>query len=247
MRESVLYIRGQFPFGFEAGVSDDVVRDAKIILDLPVDDLNAIRTDLEQFPGFLDRNKLRELLLHRVPDVTNRKGLARFITTFGERVHRTGESIDTLVRQIEEWMKEKAEEAQIIQQDQIAELRRRLKVLLAPLPCLVRQAKAEKLSTATGQPLESVEIICDVRPVFDKNRNTIDGMIPFTLLRVVYKGADGLPVAVETILSEKDVHSLADAAQKAQQKLKRIHELLLEKGIEVPTTKLTMPERDDAK
>jgi len=238
MRESVLYVRGHFPFGGEPGISERAVRDAKIVLELSAEQLGQIRGDLEEFPGFLDRTQLQQLLIERVPDETQRKRLARFITVFGERLLKTGASTESLVRQLEEWIEENQEQP-IISSDEIPELRQRFELLLSPLPCLARQAKAESVAGVTGQPLESLDIICDVRPIFDEERDQIEGMMPITLLRLVCKGADGLPIAIEATLSERDVHAIADAAQKAQKKLSKIRDLLEQKQIDIPRTELT--------
>lgn len=248
MRETVLYFRGHFPFGVEsgAGVSEDAIRDARIVLDLSDEQLRLIRRELEAFPSFLDRTKLQQLLSEGLQDETRSKGLARFITVFGERLRKMGESTDALTRSLAKWIEENQEQ-QIIRPDEIPQLQQRLALLLSPLPCLARQAKAERLAEATGNPIESLDIICDVRPVFDDERTQIEGMMPLTLLRLVCKGADGLPIALEATLSEQEVRAIADAAQKALKKLDKIHELLERKQIEVPSTDLTKRVQADAK
>lgn len=245
MRESVLYVRGRFPFGVEPGVSEDAVRDARIVLDLSAEQLRQIRRELEEFPSFLDRTQLQQLLSERLQDETQSRGLARFITVFGERLRKTGESTDALTRWLGEWIEENQDQ-QIIRPDEIPELRERLELLLSPLPCLARQAKAESLTEVTGHPLESLDIICDVRPIFDDERNQIEGMMPLTVLRLVCKGVDGLPIALEATLSERDVRAISDAAQKALKKLNRIHDLLEQKQIVVPRTELTKRVQADA-
>jgi hypothetical protein len=79
--------------------------------------------------------------------------------------------------------------------------------------------KAERLSTLTGQRLESFDLICDLRPIFDESREHLEGMMPYTRLRVVAIGADGLPEAFESELTRQQVHDLAQKASKAAQKL----------------------------
>ena len=76
-----------------------------------------------------------------------------------------------------------------------------------------------RLATLTGQKLESIELICDLRPIFDKLRKHLEGMMPYTRLRVVATGADGLPDAFETELTRQQVHDLAEQVSKAAQKL----------------------------
>ena len=47
-------------------------------------------------------------------------------------------------------------------------LRKRLPIIIQRYPALDRQAKAESLAEATGQPLQKLKLVCDLRPVFDK-------------------------------------------------------------------------------
>ena len=86
-----------------------------------------------------------------------------------------------------------------------------MSIVIKPYPGLHRQAKAQKLSEATGLRLEHLEIICDLRPVFDDERESVEGVIPYT---IVCLGSDGLPVAMETILSQADV---GESPEKAKQ------------------------------
>ena len=117
------------------------------------------------------------------------------------------------------------------------------KVQIKPYPGLNRQAKAQRLSEATGLRLENVEIICDLRPVFDNERESVEGVIPYTILRIVCIGADGLPVAMETILTQAEVGELAKKSEAAVKKLDRLRALLAEKELPIPP--VTMVKKGD--
>jgi hypothetical protein len=79
-----------------------------------------------------------------------------------------------------------------------------------------------------------VEIICDLRPVFDNERESVEGVIPYTILRIVSIGADGLPVAMETILTQAELGELAEKSEAAVKKLDRLRALLAEKELPIP-------------
>lgn len=245
MRESVFYIRGQFPFGPEFGIPDGLIRDAKTLLALETGQIEAVRRELEAFPGFLDRKKTEELLASVTEDRRTCSALARLIVNLDRRLRATGQAVDQLLSDIGEWLKDEGNQRKgLLSESEFKEVKARLPLLLRAFPGLERQAKAERLSQATGLPLEKIEIICDLRPVFDKEREQVEGMIPYTTLRIVCKGADGLPVALDAVLSQQDVSQLAKASANAEKKLARLRDLLAEKQMPVPRTDMTM-EADD--
>jgi hypothetical protein len=102
-----------------------------------------------------------------------------------------------------------------------------------------RQAKAERLGKATGQALEKIELICDLRPIFNSTRTQVEGLIPITTLRVTVEGPDGLPTALEAILSREDVDRLSEIASHAKAKLEALVNLSSRFDIEIPHTEST--------
>ena len=244
---SVLYMRGPFPPFDAFTLSPTAVRDATILLQLELSEIQAIRNDLESTTGFIDRTKLHEVMHSRLPNEEQAKGLVRFIMFFKERtpqardLRTVEESTDQWLKNIEAWINDTPEQ-DVIEKEQLPDLVERLNIILAPLPGFKRQAKAEKLTTVTGQPLEGFELICDIRPVFDEDQSEIEGMIPYTTLRIVSEDAAGLPVAFEVILTEQNVHQLFDATSKAKKKLCQIHDRLTQSDFEIP--KIDMTKRD---
>ena len=83
-----------------------------------------------------------------------------------------------------------------------------------------------------------MEIICDLRPIFDDKRESVEGVIPYTILRIVCIGADGLPVALEAILTQAEVGELAKKSEAAVKKLDRLRALLAEKELPIPPVRM---------
>jgi len=69
-----------------------------------------------------------------------------------------------------------------------------------------------------------VELICDARPVFDKNRERVEGMLPMTTLKLVYEKQEEDMQVVEVLLSPEMLEELIAKANKAQQKLRVLSE-----------------------
>ena len=240
MRDTILYMRGPIPFGVEVGISDGLIKDAKILLDLDINQIKSIREDLRSFSGFLDRGRLAEVLHTYVEDEESCRRLARFVIAIDGRLRATDQNVNHLASSIEKWLDEEENKKKgLLSWEQFEQLRPRLPLLIEPFPGLSRQAKSERLSQATGLPLEAVQIICDLRPVFDEARECVEGVIPFTTLKVVCKGVDGLPVALEAVLSRTQVSELLKKATFAEQKLSGLEKLLSEKDLAVPSIGIT--------
>ncbi len=240
MRETILYMRGPMPFGPEYGIPDDLIRDAKALLDLDVEVIGSIRDELQAFRGFLDRGTIEGIVHSYVANEESCHRLARLIVDIDGRFRATGQNVDEFLSRIQEWLDDEENQRKgLLCEQEFAELRERLPLVVGPFPGRTRQAKAARLSQATGLPLEKIEIICDLRPVFDKDKESVEGMIPYTTLRIVCKGADGLPVALEAILSNDDVAQLAEASGDAKKKLARLGKLMQEKELTVPHIAMT--------
>ncbi|MDQ3330993.1 MAG: hypothetical protein M3552_10110 [Planctomycetota bacterium] len=239
-------MRGAFPLGHEPRLPDSLVADAKAALHLEADSLPLIQSDLSRYPGFIDRETLRSLLTPYASEQGVVKSLVRLIPHVDDRFRTLEQNVEHLLKQLEEWWKDEAnQQKNILAPGDLEELQRRLPYLLSPIPGLARQAKAERLSQATGLPLEKIEVICDLRPIFDAKHEVIEGMIPFTTLRIVCKGVDGLPVAIDAMLSAQDVDQLATASTDAKKKLQKLRGLLEEKKVPVPSIDATKQEKDN--
>jgi len=246
--ETILYIRGPFPFGPDQPITEQLVDDAKLIL-LPGDEqFRSLQSSLADYKGFLNRAALENQIAQAIPDETSSRNLARFVLAIDERKRLNGLDVQGLVAQIAEWQRARVENGELprLSAAELDLLSHRLDVFFRSLPGLERQAKAHSLSERIGQPLERIEMICDLRPVFDSTKESVEGMVPLTTLRLVVKGADGLPVAFEAVLSERHVFALAKASRDAKRKLKRLRSLLSELNIAIPDISATRPGVSDA-
>ncbi len=230
MPEQVFYIRGRFPF--ERGVSSELVSDARLVLDLQPGQIKALAAELEAFPGFLDKETLKGIVDQYEESEDRRKRLTNLITGTDARLRQADQTVNDLLSGILEWQKsEENQKLQLLSVQEMEELQRRLPLLTRPYQGLRRQGKARRLTEATGFPLEDVEIICDLRPVFDEERKDVEGIIPYTIMKVVGKGSDGFPLSLEVVLTETDVNDLAKKAAAAVEKLKRLRDLLAAKEL----------------
>jgi len=114
--------------------------------------------------------------------------------------------------------------------------------LRVPLDTCEAVAVKLELVDVIGAELDSFRIICDIRPIFDRSRERIDGAIPLTLLRLDYSKPDGESAVVEVRVTEKQITQFEDKIANAKLKLRMIKELLSRQELPIPKTKSTVSE-----
>jgi hypothetical protein len=241
MGDPVLYIRGHpQALSFET-VPEGLLDDLKAIISLSEDTLDKLYKQLSEAQGFLNPKALREIIHKNVEDSNAAKAVQRII------ININPSQVERMVTSLEEKCKE---EDFPFDQTQLERLKKILRNLIRPYPSLARFQKAERLASITGQQLETVELICDIRPIFDENRKNIEGMMPYTRLHIVAIGEDGLPNAFEVELTHQQVIDLAEKAEKAKSKLEALHQSIetwLPGGLpDLPLTRIPRKESSDA-
>ncbi len=216
MPEPVLYVRGLQHFREHVG-SEEMAGDLKAITTVSTDLLEKVAADLSGVDGFLDTTALNARLQSLLPQDAPVASVRRVI------LNLKSEDVEKLLERLRSIQKGNAEDFPL-SADDLDKLSDLLPRLLKPIPALRCYRKAERLSKITGQPLEDVQLICDLRPVFDENRKNIEGLIPFTHFKIVATGGDGLPRVFEAELTAEQVSDLAEQAKRAVEKLKVLRE-----------------------
>jgi len=192
--------------------------DLKALVSIPGEQLDQIASALASAKGFLDTKALNALLRQKLQSTAAVDAVRRVVLNI--EAEKIAGFLATIRRLKEE---SDADEFPLADHD-IESLEALLPRLLKPVPALRRFRKAERLAKITGQPLEDIQLICDLRPIFDEARKTIEGLMPYTTLRVVATGGDGLPRTFEAELSAQDVADLREKATKAADKLTTLRE-----------------------
>jgi hypothetical protein len=240
MAETVLYVRGPFPFGPEFGIREELIRDAKVLLGIEPELLKSAAESLRAYPGFLDHRATQDVLCSLIGDEDACRAVTRVVVNVDKILRASSQSLSRLLSDEVRWLgTEGSQPKERLSRSEFDGLRERMPLIIQRFPGLDRQAKAQRLAEATGLPLERIDIICDLRPVFDRDREQVEGVMPYTALKIVCKGVDGLPVTLEAVLSHRDVAQLAKASSEAEKKLARLRELLNEKDLRIPHVDMT--------
>lgn len=182
------------------------------VADVPVETLERVAAGLSQATGFLDPPKLTARLRELLPEKSPVASIRRVV------LHTKSEDVPDLLDRLTRIQENEPDEFPL-NREHLEQLRVALPRLLRPIPALRRFRKAERLSKATGQPVEDIQLICDLRPVFDESREQVEGVLPFTRLKIVATGGDGLPNVFEAELTSRQVSDLVQQAEKAVKKL----------------------------
>jgi len=204
---------GQFSF-LPAGMVDDLLNVSKAQPEV----LERLAADLEQERGIPSDNRLEELIGRHFGDRGLVESLLRAV------VNLRPEGLEDTIRTLRQWREASPQNGQKLPAESLETLQDRLQRLIRPYPALARYRKAQRLRTVTGRTAQALELICDLRPVFDQTRTVVEGLIPLTLLRVVYQSSDGSG-ALEVLLSTDDLDNLASEVDRARQKLNSLREI----------------------
>ncbi|HET6247759.1 MAG TPA: hypothetical protein VFE47_08685 [Tepidisphaeraceae bacterium] len=217
MPEPIFYMRGLPAIGFEA--NPDMLADLGLIAELSSGDVDRVSVALRQERGFLHTSALRKRVSATISDEETAKAVARALQ------YLEPDDIEGVIKQVE---RAREAEATDLSDEQVENLRRNLSELIQVYPALARFEKAQRLAVLTGQRLDSADLICDLRPIFDKTGEHVEGIFPYTRLRLVATGVDGLPRDFEVELTVEQVYKLSENADRAKTKLAALRESIQE-------------------
>lgn len=221
-------------------LQESFIEDARCIAAIPEAVFDAAIRATQQASGFLGPRQLLEMLETVVPDTEQQQSLANFLIHLGRFRREAGDEPAAFAQEASSKLREAA--ADKMTEQELDVVASRLLRIVEPKSGIELQAKAESVIRRMGEPLEELTLVCDLRPVFDEDRQIVHGMVPLTSMRVVVSNPDGLPRTVEARLTEEQVIKLCKEAEKARKKLETLKKLLSEKNVELPESFMTLSE-----
>jgi hypothetical protein len=203
-------LSGRMPF-LPPGMLEDLIA----VGNVPADSLDALAEELEHHLGIPNARQLEEMVVRHLDDEALTKPvLNSLINIRSDRVEET-------IRTVQRWRDTSPQNAARLPEETLLTIRDRLTRLVRDYPSLVRYRKAQGLKTRTGRTAESITITCDLRPVFDQTRQTVEGLLPLMTLRVGSSNNEGND-SLEVLLSAEDLDTLGKEVEKAKQKLEAL-------------------------
>lgn len=234
---SVFYFRSP---PVDVGPHPQLMQAALVVLGEPEESLTRLALEFSGASGFLT-DEGRKVILSRVLSGDQEK--VRFFSLLldiGDHFLQKREGINGFLAYLEKSLsKPDGPRTEILGREELDHLKGLLLHLLDRCPAHLRHLKAERLAIATGLRTDSIDLICDLRPVFDQRREKVEGVMPFTTLKIVATGTDRFPVSFEAILSAGDVEDLLKKVKDAVAKLNALGRLAEQTKLPVPSVGLT--------
>jgi len=215
------------------------VSDLKTILQLEDDLFADLAKALREQRLFLDRNTLSTVVAGVLTDNDMSDTVSHFIWRLNEMLREADEPLDESLGILRKQIRLR----EAISEEDGEKAEKRIQALICEPTGFARQFKAEKLVEAIGAELEDVQIICDVRPVFNEQRSEIEGAIPISTLVLDVIEPNGGSSRIQVRLREADVIDLSKKIAFAKTKLAAIRRALRDKSIVIPFTAATLDER----
>lgn len=190
-----------------------MVDDLLVIAQIPVEQIDAIATAVEAEVGFLGKAKLLQLLKGVVDNESHASSVVAALYNLLPR------RLEQIVETLGEWRRADPKNEETLSDEAFADLKAKLPRLIRDYPVLSRSRKTRRLRSILGNAVQGIEIICDARPVYNAARDSIEGLIPLTTMKIEYESQDEETHEVEVMLTREDVNELANKVKKAQQKL----------------------------
>jgi len=219
MADRVLFVASS-PEDFIRGITvpQQMISDLLEISRLPPAVVDQIGNAVEAAPGFLDDTRLESLVKETIQTEAAVKAVVSALRNLrAETVHKTLDAV-------EKWREADPRHFYKFPDEAFKAVREALPRLVRHSAALDRYRKAKRLSTLTGHQAKQIEIVCDARPVFDRERSTIEGFVTQTTLKVVYEGQTDNSACIEVVLTPKMLAELLERAQKAQKKIQVLRE-----------------------
>jgi len=219
---------------------EDFVSDALTVLDIDDANFETLANGLRDSEAFLDRKTLSTIVEQVLGKADRSDTISHLVWRLNEMVRDADEPLQTAIAAFRHAVDETLEQKSEGDRKKLGE---RIERLVCTPPGFARQHKAQELTEATGAELDELQIICDIRPVFDEERSKIEGAIPVSTLIVDVVQTDGTSSRIQVRLNEQEVADLLSKAEFAKAKLAVIRRMLKDKSITLPATSATIDER----
>jgi hypothetical protein len=138
------------------------------------------------------------------------------------------DSINYLTGMVKSWRKSLDEPDSYMTEEKLDAVSKSLNKLIRNSPAITRVKKAQALKTVTGNEVFGVMFVCDARPVYNEERDEIEGYLPVTTMKIVYQRQNGDSEEIEFALMPNEIDLLVDRANKVRKKIRVLNEKMMQ-------------------
>ncbi|MBX3419014.1 MAG: hypothetical protein KF851_15525 [Pirellulaceae bacterium] len=201
-------------------VPPEMLRDLLAVANIEEAACSLIAENLHGLRGMADSSALQQVIL-------TQSGLAR---EQGDAVGRvlmnlTPGNVRRIFETIEAWVRGSKTRAEVFTPEILARLKSNLDVLIQDYQAIALMQKADRLLRDTGDEIENIKFVCDLRPVFDESRENVEAFVLVTTLRLVYLQQHGERQSCEIAFTEDELLQLKGQLDIALRKLEALKQL----------------------
>jgi hypothetical protein len=233
--ENILYIRSNNPLPGSHPLNSDLVEDAQLLLQIDDPVLVDISNQLEKQVGFIRSDEIRKVVSARVKNADNSKRVARLLIALSERLIEDENFLEKLKTSLSKWWEPDDDDDDPPTPEQQNVIFHRLDLIVKPYYGLRMQVHADKLSKLIRRRFTHLDIINDLRPIFDLSTPNLSAVLPLTTIRVVFEMEDGLPQSIEGTITETGLKELSEKIDIALSQLNALNKYAAGQGLLIPS------------
>ncbi len=138
------------------------------------------------------------------------------------------DSINYLTGMVKSWRESLDEPDSYMTEEKLEAVCNALNKLIRNSAAITRVKKAQVLKTVTGNEVLGVMFVCDARPVYNEERDEIEGYLPVTTMKIVYQRQNGDREEIEFALMPNEIDLLVDRATKAGNKIRALNKKMMQ-------------------
>ncbi len=191
----------------------EMVDDLRTVAKLNDSDLKRLCDGITHVQGVLTNDQLEELTKQIFEDDAVTEAVTRTIRNIPPEIKRD------ILAIVDRWRHVTPKRLERFPDRDFESLQRNLELLVQDYPGVALMRKAERLVRDTGNEFNDVLFICDLRPIFNEEHSRVEGFLAIVNLRLRYLSQNGDTDVFELALTEDELETLIEKAQKAIHKL----------------------------
>jgi hypothetical protein len=201
-----------------------MIQDLLNLSSIPIEQLTQLSDAISSKEVLAGESSLLELVNDHIVDSKQAKAALNALKSI------RASHVQQILEVFAEWREASADHEAAFPEDAFNELRTKLPLIVRDYAAIAQVRKANWLSKVVGHELQDVNLICDVRPVFNESRDAIEMFIPLATLRLSYLRQNGSEGVFELVLDESQLDDISDAIEKARQKISVMSRFIEEAG-----------------
>jgi len=140
-------------------------------------------------------------------------------------VNVPSDDVVSIIAKLKAWVDGHPSRAEVFPEERMLSAAASLCLLIADYPIIELNRKAQAIVQGVGNKFRDIKFLCDLRPVFDNERENVEAFILLANLRLGYESQDGRERVCEMSLTEEQLLEIRKEIDRALSKLEKLKPL----------------------